>query len=136
MGKQLPPNKRKALKATPICTIYALCDADDKIRYIGQTKNLGLRMKFYKKAVRAGVVERMSPVERWLWHEKQSGRPMNVKVITDQGVWDVSEIVWIERAKAAGHDLLNCTRGGKDSREYANRDKARDNRYWETGFIC
>ena len=35
-------------------------------------------------------------------------------VIDPNATWDVSEILYIERFRASGHDLLNVTRGGMD----------------------
>lgn len=123
-------------KATKLCTVYALCDGDNEIRYVGQTRNLGVRIKYYKKQTRFGWDKAKTPVERWLCAEKDAGRPMNVKVITDQGFWDVSEIVWIERAKAAGCKLLNCTRGGMDNSSQWRKEFAAEKKFRETGTIA
>ena len=123
-------------KAKKLCTVYALCDSEGQIRYIGQTRNLRVRMKYYRKQIRFGWNGAKTPVERWLCAEKDAGRPMNVRVITDHGFWDVSEIVWIERAKASGYKLLNCTRGGSDTALQWGQEIAAEKEFRETGTIA
>jgi len=92
-------------------TIYALCDRDGMIRYIGQTRcRLSVRLKFHIK-------KQCGAVGRWIASEIKAGR----KPTADQMVplqtaatWDVDEIIWIERGRLSGWPLLNQSKGGKD----------------------
>lgn len=108
--------KRKQSKG--FCLVYGLYDDKDKLRYIGQTRLLLTdRLSCFWKSVNRKIAEgrRLTPVERWLQECRERHSIVEIRVIDDNGTWDVSEIIEIERARAAGADLLNVLRGGCDS---------------------
>lgn len=89
------------------CFVYALKDETGAIRYVGQTRcPLIVRLGYHlKRASETG-----SPVERWL-----VGRTPEIVMLEKKAVWDVDEVLWIERLRLAGENLLNVTRGGRDA---------------------
>lgn len=89
------------------CTVYAIVDFHGTIKYIGQTRSTAKR-RFQKH-----IEEPSGLIGAWLRTEIKAGRMPEVKVITTRGVWDVSEVIWIERCRAAGIELLNRALGGK-----------------------
>jgi hypothetical protein len=110
------------------CIVYAICDEAGNIRYIGQTRQkLAVRIKFHRKeGSRAG---------KWMQAEVAAGRNVTVHVITDRGTWNVSEVIWIERARATGCLLLNRTRGGDESSLDGQREVIKENHFRMTGKI-
>ncbi|MCW5615845.1 MAG: GIY-YIG nuclease family protein [Rhodocyclaceae bacterium] len=84
------------------CFVYALYDADGKPRYVGQTRLLlNERLSWhYKNAKTSG----RTPVEKWF--ASLSYRP-EIRMLDDQGTWDITEAVWIDRLTRDGADLLN-----------------------------
>jgi len=62
-----------------------------------------------RKTLRTGG--KLSPVESWI----NSGVEFSIRAIDENATWDVSEIIYIDRARRAGFDLLNVLRGGTDS---------------------
>lgn len=105
------------------CTVYAICDQDGQIRYIGQTRtSVDVRIKYHLK--------KNTPISRWMHNEMQAERNVIVETITDEGTWNVSEILWIERAKAIGHQLLNKTRGGEDTPFDMQREEVSESQFY------
>lgn len=97
-----------------LCIVYGLYDSDDRLRYIGQTRSSIERRKkwFYigiKQLLRMGKL--LSPIDKWI----HAGNPFTIKEIDDAATWDVSEIIYIDRYRQAGAQLLNVLRGGTDS---------------------
>mgnify|MGYP001809915371 FL=1 len=80
--------------------------ANGAIYYIGQTRTaLSTRMRFHKRNADPSG----SPVQRWLCDNNPE-----IVMIERDAVWDVDEIIWIERMRQRGEPLLNVKRGGKD----------------------
>jgi hypothetical protein len=111
-----------------LCTVYAICDEAGNIRYIGQTRTRVVhRMKYHRKeGSTAGL---------WMKAEAEAGRAVTAKIITEIGTWNVSEVIWIERARAAGCNLLNKTRGGDESYLDAKREAVDESQFRLTGKI-
>lgn len=94
--------RRKGKRA---CFVYGL-KYEGRIFYVGQTRcDLPRRLNLhYRNASASG-----SPVQRWIL-----GKPVEIVMIEREAVWDVDEIIWIERLRQKGEPLLNVKRGGKD----------------------
>lgn len=128
MKKPHKRKRRQQIKPRAACLIYGLCDpGTDNIRYIGQTtltmaKRFGWHLRTIRKNLKIG--KRLSPVQSWLYHLDKDGKRPDFKRIDEAGTWDVSEIIWIERYRIAGHPLLNVLRGGNDSYDAVIRDGA------------
>ena len=87
------------------CFVYGL-KHDGQIFYVGQTRcDLARRLSFHYKNARCDG----SPVQRWIL-----GKPVEIVMIERNAVWDVDEIIWIERLRQKGEPLLNVSRGGQD----------------------
>ena len=90
------------------CRVYAIRDHVGRTVYIGQTRlKIEGRMRWHRK-------NKDTRICQWMRAENEAGRPFSVVVLDENATWDVSEIILIERARAAGEPLLNQTRGGKD----------------------
>lgn len=88
------------------CFIYALKGEAGTIRYVGQTRQtLQCRLAFHMKSASPTG----SPIQRWLVDNKPE-----IVMLDEAGVWDVDEVLWIERLRLAGELLLNVSRGGRD----------------------
>ena len=87
------------------CFVYGL-SLNGTVHYVGQTRcPLPKRLAFHlKSADPAG-----SPVQRWL-----VGVKPDIVMLVKNAVWNVDEIIMIERLRAAGFRLLNVKRGGPD----------------------
>jgi hypothetical protein len=93
------------------CFVYGL-KLNGAIYYVGQTRcALATRYRFHKR----NASPTGSPVERWL----VDAAPEIVMLVPD-AVWDVDEILTIERLRQAGEPLLNATRGGNDRNRHAH----------------
>lgn len=103
------------------CFVYGLYDPRDpsaEVRYVGQTRNhptdrMRTRIKDVSQKVAVGA--RLTPSEVWIADLVAAGFLPEILVIEDAGTWDVSEIIWIERYRARGANLLNILRGGQDT---------------------
>lgn len=109
--------RRKKRVRKSFCVVYGLYDHKDELRYIGQTRMiLSDRFAYFYKTIdrkiRAGI--RLSPVEKWIDEAAFFGMEINIKPIDENATWDVSEIIYIDRHRIAGANLLNVTRGGCD----------------------
>lgn len=114
--KKLRKAHKRKLRNLPksFCLVYGLSGPDGKIRYIGQTRQRAEdRLDWYYKDV-TNPKKRTQPVQRWFESLLQQGIEPQMLVIDENATWDVSEIIYIERYRAAGHDLMNVTRGGID----------------------
>ena len=92
------------------CQVYALRDPDtDEIKYVGQSRqSLPERLGWFVKGIgrKKGQGRSLSPVEKWI--DAMPGKRLPViEPLDEEGVWDVSETVWINRLIADGIDLLN-----------------------------
>ena len=109
------PWKRKEVigDAThPVVAIYALCDSDESVRYVGKTiQYLHQRHKAHIRDAKRGG---MRPVNRWLRREIDAGNGLTIKLLEYAGAdWSERESFWIAKYRADGADLLNLTDGGE-----------------------
>lgn len=90
------------------CQIYVLREyAGGPIRYVGQTRQsaemrLWWHFKDLKRCKETG--RKLTPVKRWI--DGLTSPPV-IDVIEPQGIWDISEAVWIDRLLQRGEPLLN-----------------------------
>jgi hypothetical protein len=115
--------KRKLDKK--FCLVYALQDSQGNIRYIGQTRLLLRdRLKWFYKAIgrKKRANQRMSPVEKWIDHLLMYEIYPQMILLDGNATWDVSEILWIERYRVKGAQLLNVLRGGNDTLRAIQRE--------------
>lgn len=104
------------------CTVYGLYDVSGNLRYIGQTHcSLYKRLRNFRKGISARhyTGRRLSPVELWISDCDTREDPITIRAIDCNATWDVSEIIYIERARAAGVDLYNVLPGGSSKRHYS-----------------
>jgi hypothetical protein len=95
------------------CLVYGLFDPRDaskEIRYIGQTRNTKVRLFYHLK----GTQVDKNALGKWKRELVAAGVQPQVVVLDQDAVWNVSEIIQIERAKTSGSRLLNILRGGDD----------------------
>jgi hypothetical protein len=90
------------------CIVYILREAPGMpARYVGQTRlDPAERLRWHLKDVRKrqeGSL-RLSPVKAWI---ADLSAPPIVEVLDANGIWDVSEAVWIDRLRTRGEPLLN-----------------------------
>ncbi len=93
------------------CQVYVLREfPGSPIRYVGQTRMLpSERMRWHFKGIhrKKSAGQRLSPVQQWIYDNDAMGIPVEIEVIDKQGIWDISEAVWIDRLRRDGHPLLN-----------------------------
>lgn len=90
------------------CFVYALVDTHGTIRYVGQTRSpLFVRFGYHMKDAHKFPNKKLSA---WLLEYDR-----DIVMLDDNGTWDVSEILWIDKLKREGADLLNVLRGGNDN---------------------
>lgn len=108
------------------CVVYGLCEpGTETVKYIGQTKlSASKRLSFHFRSVNKKLNKghRLSPVQAWVYELRGNGQKPAVIILEARGTWDVSEVIWIERYRAAGHNLLNVLRGGNDSYDAVVRE--------------
>jgi hypothetical protein len=114
--------RQKGRRPKSACLVYGLYDAQGELRYIGQTRSrLERRLIWHWRHIEQKLRMKLplSPVERWLAESRLKGEcgglGANARVIDQNATWDVSEIIYIERARVAGAQLLNVLRGGVDT---------------------
>jgi hypothetical protein len=111
---------RSFLRKQPrkFCVVYGLYDMEGRLRYIGQTRQLlSERLRWFWKQIarRRDQGRKLTPVERWLDECSYFQMPVEIRAIDENATWDVSEIIYIDRARQRGEDLLNILRGGQDT---------------------
>lgn len=93
------------------CLVYVLREAPGKPpRYVGQTRTLPEnRLWWHFKGARQAREQgkRLTAAQRWIDGLVTAGTPPIIEVIDKNGIWDISEAVWIDRLRQAGADLLN-----------------------------
>lgn len=110
-----------------LCTIYGLYDSSGTLRYIGQTRNiLRDRAKHFQKSIERAIRtgNRLSRVELWIKNCYENGKKIEIRPIDENATWDISEIIYIDRARNSGADLLNVLRGGNDTLHALHREAA------------
>ena len=89
--------------------IYGLHNGDSVIRYIGQTNDMGRRLKEIKD-----VTSRQGPLlQFWVWNNLDKIKMVEVETCKDE-MADVSERFWIQYYRDEGFPLLNIEEGGRD----------------------
>lgn len=123
MTEPMSPNKlkRKSRKFRgkrydkKLCFVYGLIDAYGRVGYIGQTRtSLAKRLKYHFKDAANGKTE----VHKWI----QSTHGVDIFMVDSNATWDVSEILYIDRYRRAGHNLTNMVRGGSDTIHAVQRE--------------
>lgn len=122
VSEPTPPNKLRRMSRKSrgrydrkLCFVYGLIDGFGKVRYIGQTRtSLTKRLERHFADADSGN----SPVCRWI----RTTPGIQIFMIDSNATWDVSEILWIDRYKRDGHDLLNVVRGGGDTVHASRRE--------------
>lgn len=93
------------------CLVYILkADAASSPVYVGQTRTLpDIRLAYHIEKLNCKMrnYQRLSPVEAWIANIIGSGRKPIIEVIDREGIWDISEAVWIDRLRSQGNALLN-----------------------------
>jgi hypothetical protein len=98
----------KKVYGRSFCFVYALVDVHGTIRYVGQTRSpLFVRFGFHMKEAHKYPHKKLSS---WLLEYDR-----DIVMLDDNGTWNVSEILWIDKLRREGADLLNILRGGNDS---------------------
>lgn len=94
------------------CVVYGLrAKSDGVTMYVGQTRCLlAKRYRYHLLKLSAGKTN----LYRWWRWRLEDGDTVEIFSLDDNGVWDVGEVLWIERLRAAGCPLTNMTRGGRD----------------------
>jgi hypothetical protein len=116
--KQVSSKKHKQYmrrKPKKHCFVYALT-LNNKIMYIGQTRlRLKDRLKWHYKAVDNAIHQKrkLSSVQKWINQCSMFCLPVEIIMIDENAIWNVTEIIQIERHRVSGHDLLNMTAGGE-----------------------
>jgi len=95
----------------PVVAIYALCEPNDAVRYVGKTiQYLHQRHKAHIRNAKRGWL----PVNQWLRREIEAGNGLTIKLIEYAGSdWAEREAHWIAKYRADGARLLNLTSGGE-----------------------
>jgi hypothetical protein len=100
--------KTRRQKPKNWCFVYGIKEREGApYRYIGQTRLLpSERLRWhYKEITRYKQIgRRLTRFKKWLISLRE---PPIIEVIDENGVWDTSEAVWIERYLVAGHPLFN-----------------------------
>jgi hypothetical protein len=93
------------------CFVYGLKSAPDgQFYYVGQTRcapEMRLRWHLKMLAKNVAIGKRLTPAQAWIRDVLAVGLHPIIEVIDREGVWDVSEAVWIDRLAQAGHPLKN-----------------------------
>jgi hypothetical protein len=98
-----------------LCMVYGLIGADGAVRYIGQTRqSLAKRLGYHFREAKSGN----GRLQKWI----RQTPGVNIICIDSNATWDVSEILWIDRYRREGHDLLNVVRGGADTVKSISRE--------------
>lgn len=88
------------------CLVYALKD-QGKTFYVGQTRCLPAeRLKSHFKEIwkRQMQGRHLTPAMRWI---ESLGHEPDMEILDRNGIWDISEAVWIDRLRRAGEPLTN-----------------------------
>ena len=108
-NKQLRGIRRKGTKTW--CFVYGLKDPETGATcYIGQTRCLPkTRLKFHYKSLDTHLARgrKLYPVMVWLKALRDKGLKLQLDLIDDRAIWDVTEAVWIDRMTRGGIQLLN-----------------------------
>lgn len=93
------------------CVVYGLYSSrDNELRYIGQTT----QTPAYRLAQHRNYAKRkQTAVHKWFLREMAEGFNVELRVICDEAIFNVTETELIAQHKASGARLLNLTDGGE-----------------------
>jgi hypothetical protein len=109
-GRGRPPEPVPADQAESLIAIYALCDPDGTIRYIGKAKNPQKRLKQHiRESLKSRGINKHK--EAWIRQVHGSGNSVTMRVLEwcSESNWQQAECQWIDRHKST---LTNQTPGG------------------------
>ena len=97
--------------------IYALCQPDGVIRYIGKTiRPLAARFRAHLQRARGGEI---SHLFNWIRSVLSTGHLPTISLIGEvEGNGSSEEIAWIKYFRDEGIDLVNSTDGGEGTLGY------------------
>jgi hypothetical protein len=105
-------------KDKKFCFVYGLTDYTGRVFYIGQTRTiLADRLAWHFKDAR----NPKTPVHKYI----NSTMGVEIFLIDSNATWDVSEIIWIDRYRQNGHELLNVLRGVSDTIHAVKRESTK-----------
>ena len=110
--------RKKHRKRKNGCIVYGLFDTAGVIQYVGQTRlSTAERLKWYYKAINRKISrkQKLTPVEKWVSHLMMFNIKPEIRIIDENAIWDVSEVIYLDRYRQSGFKLLNCNLGGRDS---------------------
>jgi len=90
------------------CLVYVLREASGlPARYVGQTRlHPSERLRWHLKGLRDRQAAGQKLTRLMEWMASLPVAPI-IEVIDENGIWDISEAVWIDRLRAAGEPLFN-----------------------------
>jgi len=92
--------------------VYGLHAADSVVMYVGQTRcTLAFRLQWHLK----NAATKNARVFVWMRERMALGEEIGIIMIEPNGVWDISEVIWIDRLRQKGVALTNMTAGGRSS---------------------
>lgn len=101
-------------------TVYALCDENGEIRYVGQTtQSLNRRLSHHRS--HAKKMDRYK--DRWIRQNPDGIYIIEVQRVGSQDNLDVAERYWIRFFREQGCPLTNLEDGGKRNRVPWNKGK-------------
>lgn len=112
-------------------SIYALCDQDGAIRYIGKANDVAKRVASHMRDMH----RRDYPLYRWL---RKNGRPKVIvlHVCAEGEDWRPIERALIAEARARGGRLLNVADGGDEPHCSIEVRRANGRNSKETGYLA
>lgn len=91
--------------------IYGLYSSrNGELRYVGQTTQ-GLKTRLIQH--RNYAKTKRTPVHNWIARELSAGFQIEIKSLCDEAIFNVTELEFIAKHRAAGARLLNLTDGGE-----------------------
>lgn len=111
-GKKSSYNK-KQYNSNMITYIYALCDENNNIRYIGKANDVNIRYKNHLKESK----RKRTHKEKWINSMLEKGLKPEHFILDEcfSSDWILMEEYWITQAKSWGFKLTNGTSGGDGS---------------------
>jgi hypothetical protein len=90
------------------CQVYVLKETrNGPPKYVGQTRQMPAeRLRYHVREMQRALIDcNLTPVQAWL-ARLLPALPI-IEVIDANGIWDISEAVWIDRLTTAGNQLYN-----------------------------
>jgi hypothetical protein len=90
------------------CRVYVIREAEGApARYVGQTRQSAeMRLWWHFKDIKRREARGwpITRLQKWLL---SLANPPLIEVLDENGVWDITEAVWIDRLRRANHPLFN-----------------------------